>query len=274
MSKFSYLFISIIISTVLSNSTSQRWRFDRKPRIFGDKIPNKALNPIYSKVMKKIVLYHNFFRSKVEPKASNMLTMKWHEGAAKSAQAWADQCHLLQHDPPHNRFIKNYGNCGQNIFISSHQVPWFFAVKTWFMEHLNFTYGSPHNNLKVVGHYTQMVWATTHEVGCGFTKCPRGGPGGKPFFNYICNYCPTGNWEKKLGKPYKRGKPCSRCSKSCKLGKLCTNACHYADQWSNCRELISYGKSWLCGTNTPDGLSRIEACKATCTCRNKIHEWR
>jgi hypothetical protein len=41
-----------------------------------------------------------------------------------------------------------------------------------------------------VGHYTQLVWATTHKVGCGFHKCDHGGVKGKPYYSYVCNYCP------------------------------------------------------------------------------------
>lgn len=64
-------------------------------------------------------------------------------------------------------------------------------LRSWYVEHQNFTYGSPHNDPTLVGHYTQMVWAATHKVGCAVTKCARGGPRGKPFYNYVCDYCPT-----------------------------------------------------------------------------------
>jgi hypothetical protein len=66
----------------------------------------------------------------------------------------------------------------------------YFAIKTWFLERHDFTYGSSQNNLYMVGHYTQLVWATTHKVGCGFQKCERGGLKGKTYYNYVCNYCP------------------------------------------------------------------------------------
>ncbi|KAH0564103.1 hypothetical protein KQX54_009276 [Cotesia glomerata] len=69
----------------------------------------------------------------------------------------------------------------------------FFAIKTWYLEHQIFKYG-PHakNDLSQVGHYTQMVWAPTHRVGCGWAKCNgTRGPRGQPYFSYVCNYCPA-----------------------------------------------------------------------------------
>lgn len=64
-------------------------------------------------------------------------------------------------------------------------------MKAWFGEKDNFTYGGEYNQLKVVGHYTQMVWAATHEVGCGFAKCYKNSMFSKKmYYNYVCNYCP------------------------------------------------------------------------------------
>lgn len=41
----------------------------------GDKIPLKSLMPNRIRVQTKIVTYHNYFRTKVIPRASNMLKM-------------------------------------------------------------------------------------------------------------------------------------------------------------------------------------------------------
>lgn len=84
------------------------------------------------------------------------------------------------------------------VFLSSNlrtphasRIGRLFVLRSWYVEHHNFTYGSPHNVPEVIGHYTQMVWASTHKVGCAVTKCAHGGPRNKPFFNYVCDYCPA-----------------------------------------------------------------------------------
>lgn len=41
----------------------------------GDKIPYQALSPFKKQTQRKIVKYHNYFRTIVEPPASNMLAM-------------------------------------------------------------------------------------------------------------------------------------------------------------------------------------------------------
>lgn len=56
--------------------------------------------------------------------SSTSHSQKWHNGAAKSAQKWAESCRLLTHDTAKGRYIDNYGACGQNIFVSTQKVPW------------------------------------------------------------------------------------------------------------------------------------------------------
>ncbi|CAH0557855.1 unnamed protein product [Brassicogethes aeneus] len=264
---FLILICTIDISREFGNFNPQR-----RPQVMGDLIPFRSLSTHRKRIQDKIVLYHNFFRTQVSPPAANMLRMKWHKGAAKAAQKWADECMMLNHDNTTGRFIKEYGSCGQNIFIASHKVPWLFAIKTWWLEKDLFTFGTK-NNLTLVGHYTQMVWAATHEVGCGVTKCNHfGNFTGKVYYNYVCNYCPIGNRPKRVGKPYRRGKPCNSCKKHCHHGKLCKNVCAYADQWANCRQLYKYSPGWLCYTDTAEGRDRARNCSAACFCKRKIHD--
>ena len=92
-----------------------------------------------------------------------------------------------------------------------------FAIKTWWLEKDLFTYdddddddddndsnskntkSSSNNDLTDVGHYTQLVWAPTHKVGCGIHTCSmpeislktkRKTGKEKIYYSYICNYCP------------------------------------------------------------------------------------
>ena len=75
----------------------------------------------------------------------------------------------------------------------------------------------------------------------------------------------------RLGRPYKKGPSCGRCKGNCKLRKLCTNSCAYADLWVNCRELNATWNQWLCHTNSKEGLERHKHCRATCDCHGKIY---
>nr|CAD7194956.1 unnamed protein product [Timema douglasi] len=56
------------------------------------------------------------------------------------------------------------------------------------------------------GHYTQVVWANTYQVGCGYIKYQVG----STTYNYVvCNYGPSGNY---VGQElYKTGAACSQC---------------------------------------------------------------
>ncbi|XP_045520586.1 serotriflin-like [Pieris brassicae] len=225
-----------------------------------NKIPEDGLSPRRSVVRRKIVLYHNFFRTKVRPTASNMLLMSWHPLAARQAQNYAERCVFLQHNDAAENTVPYLGSCGQNLFVASRKTPWFFAIKNWFLEYQNFTYGAPIRNLKAVGHYTQMVWATSHKVGCGVAHCP-GGPWGT-FYNYVCHYCPAGNVETIIQYPYKIGPQCGDCPESCVSDALCTNSCPVKDFYSNCNDLVRVAN--VC----PQGT-----CNATCTCGSqRLHK--
>ena len=57
-----------------------------------------------------------------------------------------------------NLSVTDIGQCGQNIFTVSTEVPWSFAVRVWDVEKYNFSYGGIRNNsVGLNGHYTQLV---------------------------------------------------------------------------------------------------------------------
>ncbi|CAL4059800.1 unnamed protein product, partial [Meganyctiphanes norvegica] len=148
---------------------------------------------------------HNKLRQKVsmgqvrgQPPAINMRTMVWDEELATVAQRWADQC-MPGHD--HSRNIGRF-TVGQNVAAAwtferdLGDTPDFVTqVEAWFNEvtQYGFSKGSvdPFRFNKATGHYTQMAWAETHMVGCGYANYKDPSKGYTKI--YVCNYGPGNN---------------------------------------------------------------------------------
>ncbi|KAL2082682.1 hypothetical protein ACEWY4_022500 [Coilia grayii] len=210
-------------------------------------------------VQQDIVNKHNELRRSVKPTASNMLKMSWNSEAAANAQKWADTC-AERHSPPNDRRISTSG-CGENLFFSSAPLPWDAAIQAWFNEDKNYQYGHGAIGNAVVGHYTQLVWYRSNEIGCGVARCPDSG---YEYF-YVCQYCPAGNvffaGQNGYAHPYKEGPPCGDCPNSCDNG-LCTDPCQYSDKYGNCKQLA---KTWGCSNK-----DIANWCPASCQCDGKI----
>ncbi|XP_045398115.1 cysteine-rich secretory protein 3-like [Lemur catta] len=210
-----------------------------------------------TEVQKEIVDKHNELRRAVSPSASNMLKMKWSSQSAANAQKWADQC-KYQHSTAD--FRRTNVSCGENLFMSSAITSWSVAIQNWDDEKNDFVFAvGPKTSNAVVGHYTQVVWYSSHLVGCGVAYCPNQNP--LKFF-FVCQYCPAGNSLARIYTPYQQGKPCASCPKDCDNG-LCTNVCNYEDKYSNCKDLKD---NLGCGHQLVK-----DSCKAACNCANKIY---
>ncbi|XP_063593578.1 uncharacterized protein LOC134770534 [Penaeus indicus] len=238
-------------------------------------IQYRSVNTQQPKVQKHIVRLHNLLRAKVTPTAADMLAMAWYDTAAEQAQAWAEQCGAdSEADHPSVRWTSRYGACGQNVMVSPRKRHWSFVMHNWWSGRRSFTYGGESNNSSAVSAYTQMAWYNSHQVGCGFAECSE--PGGKTFFRYVCNYCPSGNDPRRLSRPYTQGRSCRKCPDACRSVcrkpecKLCTNACAYSDLWVNCKALDLQWHEWLCNTKTRHGVERFRNCRATCQCLKRI----
>ncbi|MEZ5477454.1 MAG: CAP domain-containing protein [Thiolinea sp.] len=136
-------------------------------------------------------------------RASHRLpALRWSRPLADFATQWAG--HLAQrnacqmrHRPQAQLAAYNYG---ENLFwmsplswsdgrvevgyVSAAQV-----VQDWASEQRDYDYRRNRCRWgRMCGHYTQIVWRDTQEVGCGFSVCPDGGQ------IWACNYAPAGNW--------------------------------------------------------------------------------
>jgi len=170
----------------------------------------------------QIVKKHNELRRKVakgeqegQPGASNMLELTWDDELAITAQRWTDQCkggHDKVRTTPNMASVgQNYAQTGSSQNSGETDMNKF--VQMWYDEVKDFdssavdavTFDEPPNT-GVVGHYTQVVWAKTQKVGCGFIQYQKNGFYWKTL---VCNYFPAGNL---IGAPvYEEGKAGSKC---------------------------------------------------------------
>ncbi|KFP05464.1 Serotriflin, partial [Calypte anna] len=162
-----------------------------------------------------IVDKHNALRRAVNPPARNMMKMEWNTAAAENAREWANQC-TLRHSTAAMRATDK--RCGENLYMSTAPSSWSRAIDAWYNEEKNFEYGTGANpEGSVIGHYTQVVWYNSYEVGCAIAYCPN-----KKFkYYYVCHYCPAGNLRHLIPTPYKKGEPCGDCPNACEDG-LCS----------------------------------------------------
>jgi pathogenesis-related protein 1 len=136
---------------------------------------------------------HNNIRAGVMPAPSTpMPPLEWSDTIAQDAQTWANNC-MFTHGGP--------GNYGQNIFASSRSASPIDVVADWASEGASYDYDSNSCNDFTCGHYTQIVWAKSTQLGCGVQTCTRNSPfGGGSWQLWVCNYDPPGNFNNE--KPY------------------------------------------------------------------------
>ncbi|CAB1440958.1 unnamed protein product [Pleuronectes platessa] len=162
-----------------------------------------------------LVELHNHYRGQVSPSASAMMPLRWDPSLKVIAEGYAAKC-VWNHNP-------ELEETGENLFAGTGPLDLREALEKWFLERLDYSF---HNNScdedKMCGHYTQMVWADTHRVGCAFHLCNNmEGLEWERVSYLVCNYYPAGNYEDQ--RPYVEGDWCSRCPEN--LQKCENNMC-------------------------------------------------
>ena len=146
---------------------------------------------------------HNAVRSQ-----HRLPPLKWSPQLAGYAQQWADQlrqrngCHM-KHRPSNGRFAQQYG---ENLFrvgpirwsdgrVELYHMTPEMITGVWADEKHDYRYRS--NSCRggeICGHYTQIVWRDTQEIGCAKVVCRDQSQ------LWVCNYNPPGNYGGK--RPY------------------------------------------------------------------------
>ncbi len=134
-----------------------------------------------------ITTAHNQWRSK-----TGVPDLKWSDELAEASQKWAQ--HLTENGchPGHSG-----GKYGENIYIAGpatssdgstkmQNITAQNVVDKWGDEIKDYDY-SDNSCHDVCGHYTQVVWKATTEVGCGMATCEDKSQ------IWVCQYTPAGN---------------------------------------------------------------------------------
>jgi len=205
------LFISSIESITTNNSVRNS-KSKANNRILSQLNKNRnqestvVRSPMTPQNIKDIVQTHNDLRNKVAmgqtakgaslPQAANMNQVYWSATIARGAQEWADRC-AMGHSPRGKYQYQGKG-LGENIAMrggsGGFPVSAFIElVNNWFSEIKDYN-GNPasfqSNGGPVVGHFTQVVWAKTFLIGCGYCTNNKGGMTNEYL---VCQYHIAGN---------------------------------------------------------------------------------
>lgn len=102
--------------------------------------------------------------------------VKWSNKLAKNAQKFAKTC-SHGHSGSHKY--------GENLAFASYKLKPKDAVGMWYKESAQYNYKNPGFGMNT-GHFTQVVWKNTKQIGCGQAKC------GWSTIT-VCQYYPAGN---------------------------------------------------------------------------------
>jgi hypothetical protein len=153
----------VIAAPLAMGATSQQWGFDQR-----------------------LLIVHN-----QERMALGLEPLSWNPALAQSAQQWANylaSTGRFEHSPENHRAPE-----GENLWAGTKG---YFApeamVNAWVREKQFFRPGVFPNNsttgrVEDVGHYTQLVWRATKEVGCAEASSTREDI-------LVCRYAEAGNY--------------------------------------------------------------------------------
>ncbi|EDM74710.1 SCP-like family protein [Plesiocystis pacifica SIR-1] len=129
---------------------------------------------------------HNQVRLGVPNAGKPLPPLRWSPKLAAQAQRWADRCEFEHSDVGY----------GENLAARSGGGSPESVTASWASEAADYDHRRHQCAAGAVcGHYTQMVWRASTELGCAVSTCGTNSPfGGGTWELWVCNYDPPGNW--------------------------------------------------------------------------------
>lgn len=210
-----------------------------------------------SDAQKSIILdKHNVLRANVLTPcaASDMETLQWDATLAGKAEEYAAKC-IWAHD----NAVNHPHHWGENMALSVTGASLGALVQGWYDEIVDIRWTAADTTVSARGgqhcaspdtrtgkcqitHYTNVVWAATNKVGCGWASCEH--VAGLQWWRtsgvlFVCKYSPGGNTEDFYGNvyaPFQVGQVAAACSQKDISGKLCAAG----DTPNRCRDELGH----------------------------------
>jgi uncharacterized protein YkwD len=133
-----------------------------------------------------ILKAHNEYRAK-----HCVSALTWSAQLEADARAWANGC----------KFAHSTA-AGENLAWGGPTQSAKEAVDLWYGEIKDYNFAAPKccnpPDAPKVGHFTQMVWRNTAQLGCAMANCPPPSPDPDHYNGawqyWVCRYSPPGNW--------------------------------------------------------------------------------
>ncbi len=116
--------------------------------------------------------------------------MYWDPDIAQRAQDWANKC-TISKSPEYMKTFTSF-KTGEIIYQEENEMNWEKVIALWFTEINKYTgQVSKYQKGAETNKFTQIIWANTYLVGCGFAMMK--GKLKKYNNHYVCMYGPRGN---------------------------------------------------------------------------------
>ena len=154
--------------------------------LFATQVAHAAPGPGFAapaSFAERLLIAHNQERDRV-----NVPRLAWSAKLAEQAQAWADTLARS------NRFehAQDRSGAGENLWMGSARRYSAEQMIDGFVEEVRYFRGGQFPDVSStgswhdVGHYTQLIWRGTHQVGCAVRQ-------GRANDILVCRYWPAGN---------------------------------------------------------------------------------